>query len=51
MYLRATFSPSSDFTFSITPAVICTQAAMHYTIMAASFAYLKPFLSAFDSNI
>ena len=24
---------------------------MHYTVMAASFAYLKPFLSAFDSNL
>ena len=24
---------------------------MHYTIMAASFAYLKPFLSAFNSDL
>jgi len=31
-------------------ALIATQFVLHYTIMATSFAYLKPFLSTFDSN-
>jgi len=42
---------ASDFTFGMTKATIATQAALHYTVMAASFAYLKPFLSIFDSNM
>ena len=50
MYLKSGFD-SNDFTLGITNATISTQAAMHYTVMAASFAYLKPFLSAFDSNL
>jgi hypothetical protein len=50
MYLRSGFD-GDDFTLDITNAVITTQCAMHYTVMAASFAYLKPFLSAFDSNL
>jgi hypothetical protein len=50
MYLKSGLS-ASDFTLSITSAVICTQSALHYSVMAASFAYLKPFLSAFDSNL
>lgn len=35
----------------MTKATIATQTALHYTVMAASFAYLKPFLSIFDSNL
>lgn len=50
MYLRSALS-ATDFTLAITSAIICTQCALHYTVMAASFAYLKPFLSAFDSNL
>ena len=30
--------------------MIATQCVLHYTVMAASFCYLKPFLSAFDSG-
>lgn len=50
MYLRSGFE-GSNFTLDITNAVIATQCALHYTVMAASFAYLKPFLAAFDSNL
>lgn len=40
-----------DYTFGMVNAIIATQFVLHYTVMAASFGYLKPFLSAFDSNL
>lgn len=50
VYLRQGLN-SSDYTFGLVNAIIATQFVLHYTIMAASFGYLKPFLSAFDSNL
>lgn len=40
-----------DPQFYLTNAVIATQVVLHYTTMAASFAYLKPFLRVFDSKM
>jgi hypothetical protein len=51
IYLRKGLSIDKDTTFALTNAVIATQAVLHYTTMASSFAYLKPFLRAFDSNL
>lgn len=40
-----------DQTFGLVNSTIATQVVLHYTVMAASFAYLKPFLAVFDSNL
>lgn len=50
-YLRIGLETSDDTVFALTNAIIATQIVLHYTTMAASFAYLKPFLRAFDSNL
>lgn len=50
IYLKSDLQ-KSDPTFSLVYATITAQAVLHYTTMAASFAYLKPFLRAFDSNL
>lgn len=50
MYLKSDLQ-KPDPTFSLVYTVITAQAVLHYTTMAASFAYLKPFLRAFDSNM
>lgn len=49
-YLDSGIESTSDPLFALVDAVCATQAVLHYTTMAASFAYLKPFLRAFDSN-
>lgn len=51
IYLRRGLDADQDPQFSLTNAIIATQVILHYTTMAASFAYLKPFLRAFDSNL
>lgn len=48
-YLRRAFH-SSDYSIEATGAIIATQCVLHYSVMSASFSYLKPFLAAFDSN-
>ena len=50
VYLKTNLQ-DPDPTFSLLYAVVAAQAVLHYTTMAASFAYLKPFLRAFDSNM
>jgi hypothetical protein len=50
-YLHEAFSSHANFTFSMTNSVITTQSALHFAVIAASFAYLKPFLSFFDSGL
>lgn len=42
---------ASDQIFGLLNSAIVTQVVLHYTVMAASFAYLKPFLAVFDSNL
>lgn len=49
VYLQQTLD-KADYMFGMVNAIIATQCVLHYTVMAASFSYLKPFLSAFDSN-
>lgn len=49
-YLDTALTGDSSL-FGITNAVITTQVVLHYTIMSGSFAYLKPFLSVFDSQL
>lgn len=51
IYLRRALTTDGDPSFALTNAIIATQVVLHYTTMAASFAYLKPFLRAFDSNL
>ena len=50
LYLRKGKNNTSDPLFALVDAVCATQVVLHHTTMAASFAYLKPFLRAFDSN-
>lgn len=49
-YLNEGLLSKSDPLFDLINAAVVTQTVLHYTTMAASFAYLKPFLRAFDSN-
>ncbi|KAK3705217.1 hypothetical protein LTR37_013378 [Vermiconidia calcicola] len=50
IYLQIAFD-SNDFELKASGSVLATQCALHYSIMSASFSYLKTFLAAFDSNL
>ena len=49
--LMKDYLASPDVTFDATNVTITTLVVLHYSLMAASFTYLKPFLRAFDSNL
>lgn len=51
VHLKRGLESTQDALFAMSGAIAATQAVLHYTTMAASFAYLKPFLRAFDSNL
>lgn len=50
-YLQKGLHSLSDTLFALTDTYISAQAVLHYTTIAASFAYIKPFLRSFDSNL
>jgi hypothetical protein len=50
MKLLKTFFESSDPSFAATNVTFVTIVVVHYTVLAASFAHLEPFLRAFNSN-
>lgn len=50
-YLQKGLHSSDDTLFALTDTYISAQAVLHYTTIAASFAYIKPFLRSFDSNL
>lgn len=49
-YLQETLS-EPDYTFQGVDLVITTQVVLHYSLMAATFPCLKPFLAAFDKDL
>lgn len=50
-YLQKGLQASEDTLFALTDTYVSAQAVLHYTTIAASFAYIKPFLRSFDSNL
>lgn len=50
-YINRGLHADNDALFALADAYIAAQAVLHYTTIASSFAYVRPFLRAFDSNL